>query len=135
MCIRDSSGSSNEALERAMFLNQLPAAVHTALANSRAANNEELALEADNVLEEFQLCSDSLSAPHAIAAVDRPVEVQAMNRTYKPAEQPHHRRQQAELCYVHRRYGKKAYSCRSVTSPMKDQVALPPTSGNGRAGR
>ena len=41
------SGASYEALERAMFLNQLPPAVKTALANSKAANNEELGTEAD----------------------------------------------------------------------------------------
>ena len=48
MKIRTLSGSGYEALEPAMFLSQLPAAVRTALANSRAANNEELGVEADN---------------------------------------------------------------------------------------
>ena len=36
--IRNLSGSSYQALERAMFLNQLPAPVRTALASSKALN-------------------------------------------------------------------------------------------------
>ena len=53
MTICTLSGSSYEALERAMFLSQLPLAVRTALANSKTASNDELGAEADNVMEEF----------------------------------------------------------------------------------
>ena len=121
-----------------MFLNQLPHAVRTALANSKAASNDELAIEADNVMEEFQLGSESLSAPHAISSVDRTVEVDAASfRPKRQSERQESRRPQADLCFIHKRYGKQAYTCRSTSCPMKDILAAPPPSsaGNGRAGR
>ena len=134
MKIRTLSGSNYEAMEQAMFLSQLPLPVRTALANSKAATNDELGVEADNVMEEFQLGSAAFAAPHAaVSSVDHPIQVEAVNarrRTQPETSRP----QQAELCYVHKKYGRQAYSCRSSTCPMKHQVA-PPPSGNGRAGR
>ena len=64
MHIRHLAGNSYEALERAMFLNQLPAPVRTALANSAAASNKELAREAGKILREFKLAKSRSSAPH-----------------------------------------------------------------------
>ena len=140
MKIRTLSGASYDALERAMFLSQLPHTVRTALANSKAATNDELAVEADNVLEEFQLGSSSFSAPHAISAVDRtPPEVDAAS--LRPKRQPTRQdssRPQSDLCFIHKRYGKQAYTCRLSSCPMRDILAPPPSSsstGNGRAGR
>ena len=137
MKIRTLSGASYDALERAMFLNQLPHAVRTALANSKAASNDDLAVEADNVMEEFQLGSASLAAPHSVSSVDRTVEVDAAS--FRPKVRPDRqegRRPQADLCFIHKRYGKQAYTCRSSSCPMRDILAAPPPStGNGRAGR
>ena len=89
MKIHTLSGASYEALERAMFLNQLPPAVRMALANSKAANNEELGMEADTVMEEFQLGNEMLGHPHVIAAVSSsPPEVDA---AFRPRDDQHSR--------------------------------------------
>ena len=139
MKIRTLSGANYDALERAMFLNQLPNAVRTALANSKAASNDELAVEADNILEEFQLGSSSFSTPHAVSSIDRtPLEVDAAS--FRPKRQQgrqDNNRPQSDLCFIHKRYGKQAYTCRSTSCPMRDILAPPPPSvtGNGRAGR
>ena len=53
MHIRHLSGGSYETLERAIFLNQLPAPVRTALANLTAASSEALAKEAGTFMREF----------------------------------------------------------------------------------
>ena len=129
MKIRNLSGSSYEALERAMFLNQLPPQVHTALASSKAATNDELATEADVVVEEFQIANEARGLPHAaITAVHQPPEVNAVYRQGGRAQL----RREDGLCYMHRKFGAKAYFCRSNTCPMKNQVAA---QGNGNAGR
>ena len=129
MKIRNLSGSSYEALERAMFLNQLPPQVRTALASSKAATNDELATEADVVVEEFQIANEARGLPHAaVTAVHQPPEVDAVYRQGGRA-QP---RRKDGLCYMHRKFDAKAYFCRSNTCPMKNQVAA---QGNGNAGR
>ena len=138
MRIRSLSGSNYDAMERALFLNQLPQAVRTALANSKAANNDELGVEADKVMEEFELSSGAFAAPAVSSVlpaaprseVTRPVEVDAAFKS-----QPS-RRTTEGLCFPHRRYGNRAYNCRApATCPMRYQVSPPPSSGNARAGR
>ena len=69
MRIRNLSGSSYDAMERAMFLNQLPAEVRTSLASSKAISNDELVSEADAVMEEFKIAKRAASTPRAVTAV------------------------------------------------------------------
>ena len=146
MKIRTLSSASYEAMECAMFLSQLPPVVRTALANSRAANNYELGVEADNVMEEFQLGSDAFATPHAIAAVERPLEVDAasMPRNRRPAAEHPRSRRASEVppqpvrpvlrTQALRQTSVQLY--RSSNCPMRDQVVSPPpSSGNARAGR
>ena len=130
MKIRNLSGSSYEALERAMFLNQLPPQVRTALASSKAATNDELATEADAVVEEFNIANESRGIPQAaVNAVQPPVEVDAVSRQgFRPQPQ----RRDDGLCYMHKKFGARAYFCRSNACPMRNQVA---PQGNGNAGR
>ena len=144
MKIRKLSDSSYEAMERAMFLHHMPLPVRTALASSKATSNDELAAEADAVLEEFQLGRDANAVPHAVAAVTTlpplayaPQEVSAAFRPrgQDRARQPPIARPSSEpLCFLHRKYGVYAHSCRSASCPMKNQIT-PPAQGNGRAGR
>ena len=135
MKIRNLSGSSYEALERAMFLNTLPVTVRTALAGSKAANNDDLAAEADAIMEQVLLANRAGGVPGAISNV----EVDAVNRRQSrgpyqaPSSSPSFRRPDT-LCYLHRKYGSDAYACRSPNCPMKDRIRQPPA-GNGRAGR
>ena len=138
MKIRKLSGSSYDAVERAIFLGQMPVEVRTALASSKARTNDELCEEADAVVEEFRLANESRGAPHA-AAVDIP-EVDASFRPRGPPQrsnrdvQPSVSNDRREgLCFLHKKYGVHAYTCRSASCPMKNQVT--PRPGNGRAGR
>ena len=117
--------------------------VRTVLASSKAASNDELAAEADAVLEEFQLGRDASSVPHAVATVAAvplpsyaPQEVSAAFRPrgQDRARQPPIARPSSEpLCFLHRKYGVYAHSCRSASCPMKNQIT-PPAQGNGWAG-
>ena len=92
MKIRNLSGLSYDALERAMFLNQLPTAVRTALAGSKAVSNDELCAEADAVMDEFNNARRVNAIPHWISAVG----VEAVHR--RPISN-----QSAALCYLHRK--------------------------------
>ena len=85
MHIRHLSGGSYETLERAIFLNQLPALVRTALANSTAASNEALAKEAGTFMREYKLSTSRSSAPH-ISASEVPLQVAAsmVPSSYRP---------------------------------------------------
>ena len=132
--IRNLSGSSYDALERAMFLNTLLVTVHTALAGSKADNNNDLAAEADAIMEQVQLANRAGSTPGAISNVEvdgvarRPFQgrgpYQASSSFCRPDA----------LCYLHCKYGADAYACRSPNCPMKDRICQPPA-GISRAGR
>ena len=130
MRIRNLSGISYDAMERAMFRNQLPAEVRTALASSKAMSNDELVSEADAVMEEFKIAKRTASTPRAVTAVAFQ-EVDAVARPFRPSSSFSAR---GALCYLHRKFGAQAYACRSDYCPMKDKVR-PPPQGNGRAGR
>ena len=130
MKIRTLSGASYDAMERAMFLGQLPLTIRTALATSKARDNDELAAEADAVMEEFRLANIRSGVPHTVASVE--ASAVSFGRPQAPRRPP-----SGFLCYLHRKFGASAYACRSDNCPMKDKVRPPPTSvqGNGRAGR
>ena len=123
MKITNLSGSSHDALERAMFLNQLPTAVRTALAGSKAISNDELCAEADAVMDEFNKARRVNSVPHSVSLVG----VEAVHRRPVPRS--------LALCYLHRKFDAQAFACRSENCPMKDKVRPPPVQGNFRAGR
>ena len=114
----------------------MPTAIRTALASSKAATNDELAAEADTVLEQFQILRESSAVPHAVATVAAVPEIDAVHR---PAQFPRSRqplpprRTSKPLCFLHRKFGVFAHSCKAPGScPMRDQVS--PAQGNGRAG-
>ena len=144
--VRELSGDSKEAFERAVLLNRLPEAVRTTLANSEAANNEAWALEANRVMEAYLLSNKggSVSSVSAQPVEDSvpddllqpTVSAVASGRQRPQQQQQRQQQQQAPyLCFVHARYGVKAFSCRSAKCPMRDQIQRRPASGNGRAGR
>ena len=141
MHIRHLAGNSYEALERAMFLNQLPAPVRTALANSTAATNEELAREAGKILREFKLAKSRSSEPHVTEVRSDPepsTEVSAAFAPQRNARQPlppSSTSVRPYICYPHSKYGTKAFACKSSKCAMRGQVAPRPVQGNGNAGR
>ena len=142
--IRELAGDSRGAFERAVLLNRLPKSVRTTLSTSAATDNAVLALEANKVMESFLIAhpgatpastmalesastgTPDLSAePSGVAAVARRLDDQR-----RPESDPF-------LCFIHARYGAKAFSCKSARCPMHHLVAKKRTaaSGNGRAGR
>ena len=131
--IQELSGDSKEAFERQVLLNRLPESVQTTLATSSARTNAEFALEANKVMESYLLAQSASAAP-GVSSVSNVQEV-----VHSPEVAAVARPQQMTqpLCYVHARYGRKAYSCRSASCPMRNQVQPPrrSTSGNGGAGR
>ena len=115
----------------------MPPAVRTALASSKDLTNDELAAEADTIREEFHLATESRSVP-AVASLDvDPVEVAAVRPRPAPRRNVPPVGQRDSLCYIHKKFGVYAYSCKAPsTCPMRDQITPPPaTQGNGRAGR
>ena len=56
--IRNLSGRSYNAVERAIFLGQMTPAVRTALASAKTLTNDELCTEADAIVEEFQIANE-----------------------------------------------------------------------------
>ena len=132
MYIRDLSNSSYQAVERAMFLARMPAVVRTALANSKTLNNDLFAQEANVIMEEYLLARSKMSVAIQEVQVPPPPApaVDAVSRSSSGPPAPF-------LCFVHAKYGRQAFSCRSSRCPMRNQLAArpPPVSGNGRAGR
>ena len=94
------------------------------------------------MLEQFQLAREANAIPHAIAAVDTPAEVAASFRPRPQHPQPPQRpvsfgrgTSGDPLCYLHRKFGVYAFSCKSSSCLMKHQIMSPPAQGNARAGR
>ena len=112
----------------------MPESVRTTLASSSAATNDDLVKEADKVMETYLLARShapvlaSVGVPAPTVATEQPnlPEVDAVTFSRKPF-----------VCFVHERYGPRAYSCRSAKCTMKNQVQKKPSeaSGNFRAGR
>ena len=135
--VRDLSGDSKAAFERAVILNRLPHSVRTLLSTSTAATNEAWALEANQAMEAF-LLSHPGATPASIMALESAsspscgdsVDVAAVSRPQRGPDPPF-------LCFIHQRYGSKAFSCKSPRCPMHHLVQKRPTPapGNGRAGR
>ena len=146
MHIRDLSGDSKAAFERAVLLNRLPSSVRTTLSTSATVNNEEWALEANQVMEAFLLarpgCTPaSVMAMENMAPVPPPLPLAAPQAVEVAAVDSRRRGggDAAFLCFYHAKFGTKAYSCKSNRCPMRGQVQRRPqqssASGNGRAGR
>ena len=138
--IHDLSGDSKAAFERAVLLNRLPNSVRTTLSTSSAATNEAWALEANQVMEAYLLAHPG-ATPASIMAMESmfsatpspeapAVDIAAVARPAKGTEAPF-------LCFIHQRYGTKAFSCKSPRCPMHHlvQKRSSPAPGNGRAGR
>ena len=135
MYVRDMAGQdSQEAFLRTVLLNRLPDQVRTTLSNTNFANNDDLDKQADKVMEAFlqsnaALASSSVAAVAADQADDvrsAPFEVAAVTSKNAPPF----------LCFIHAKYGPKAFSCRSSQCPMRNQVQRRrPAPGNDNAGR
>ena len=146
MHIRDLSGDSKAAFERAVLLNRLPSSVRTTLSTSTTVSNEEWALEANQVMEAFLLARPGCT-PTSVMAMENMVPAPApMPMPVQPAvevaavDSKHQRNPDAAfLCFYHAKFGAKAYSCKSNRCPIWGQVQRRPqqhlASGNGRAGR
>ena len=157
MRVRALSGSEYEAVERAILLNALPPEVRTVLANSKAANNKRLAMEANQILEQhlisnarsgaiYELEEPAREEVHAVTSFrtarggPRPQRRQALPP--RQQQQPQQRQDQGRLCHNHFKFGDRAYVCRGGDCPMRfEPLAVRPVgsqaraSGNGRAGR
>ena len=138
MYVRDLSGPSRDAFERAVVINRLPSSVRTTLSTSNAASNEEWALEANQVMESFLLARPGCT-PASVMAMENmeppqhsaPPAAAAVAAVASKSGPP-----DATLCFYHAKFGVKAYSCKSNRCPMRGQVQRrPQASGNGRAGR
>ena len=140
MHITNLSGSSYVAMERAIFLNRLPAEVRTILSSSQAVTNSDLAKEANTVLAEFLLAKKQKSYIAAVSAVETVPEasVSAVRPARPSAGPPRQNSGVPFLCYVHARYGQQAVSCRSARCPMRHLIqrqSTPRASGNAGPGR
>ena len=150
MHVTNLAGNNFAALLRAMFLNRMPQEVRTILSSSTATTNVDFAKEANVVLAEYLLACNLSPATNSIASLSTKsaspfpepettvTEVAAVQRQPRPPPVAVMQGQRAPppavpyLCYVHARYGQQAYSCRSTSCPMRNQVRRAP--GNFKAG-
>jgi len=110
--IRGLSSDPN-TLYKAIFLTKLPVDVRRVLAVSSTIDLDELAEEADRVMD-----AGRGSSSFDISAVSRPTE--------RPAD--------PSLCYFHSRFGEKARSCRGGKCRLSHLIKTP-MSGNANADR
>ena len=144
MYIKDLIGDSKEAFERAVFLNRLPNSVRSILASSTATSNEALALEANQIMEAFLLARPGCT-PASVMAMESmqppsPSPAAAFSASPPPlpyqisaVSQPQKTPNSSFLCFIHAKYGPKAYSCKSKQCPMHHLVQK--KQGNSGAGR
>ena len=129
------------------------------LANSKAANNKRLAMEANQILEQHLIANarsgavyeleepaeevHAVSTFHTARGGHRPQRRQPLPPRHQQQQQPQQRQQQGQgrLCNNHFRFGDRAYLCRGGNCPMQyEPLALRPVgsqsgaSGNGQAG-
>ena len=156
MRVRALSGSEYEAVERAILLNALPPEVRTVLANSKAANNKRLAMEANQILEQHLIANARAGAVYHLQEEEVPEEVSAVSgfRTGRSGNRPQPRQQhppprpqqsqqsRGRLCQNHRRFGDRAHTYHGGDCPRRfEPIMSRPVgsqsgaSGNGRAGR
>ena len=155
--IQSLSGSDYKAVERAIFLHGMPPVVRTALADSHATSNEDLALRAGVILEEYRLSRPSstpaicgVMSPSPVASSPDTVAAVSANSGWSASTSPipstsggsaatgwisSVTRPSGPLCPVHLKYGAKAFVCRGGNCSMKNQLAPRPKSGNGNPGR
>ena len=151
--MRSLSGGDNEAWERAIFLNSMPAEVRTVLANSNAPNNKRLATEARRVLEQHRRNKATASTyevrvPQDPAPAEEPAEVNATDYSGGRRREPQGlaprqgNRADTKLCIPHYRFGAQAFSCHGGQCPMRDtplarrpRARGPRAQGNGTASR
>ena len=67
--VRDLSGDSKQAFERAVIINRLPKSVRTTLSTSTAVSNEDWANEANQVMEAFLLAQPGCT-PASVMAME-----------------------------------------------------------------
>ena len=142
LLVRDLSGDSKAAFERAVILNRLPHSVRQSLSTIAAQSNEAWALEANKAMETF-LLNHPGATPASIMALESGSSPPAgdhagcTNCTPEVAAvaRPQRKQEAAFLCFFHQRYGAKAFSCKSPRCPMHHLVQKRPATGNGRAGR
>ena len=118
-------GVPDNALFEAIFLDLLPADARNAAVKHDALS--DMAVAADRVLAEAPTASsmnaiaDSPDASFSLAQVD--------------ASSASKRSGKSSLCYVHRNYGKKAFSCASPRTCSMRNVIAKQEQGNSNAGR
>ena len=152
-------------MERAILLNALPPEVRTVLANSKAANNKRLAMEANQILEQHLLANARAGAVYELEEPEEEIHAVSAFRSARGGtrhqrrqplpprhqqqqqqqQQPYPRQQQqgqGRLCNNHFRFGDRAYACRGGDCPMQFEPLMSKpvgsqgrASGNGRAGR
>ena len=107
MPIRYLFNSDYNAMERAMFFNHMPPAVRKALANMKVITNNELAAEADAVMEEFELSRELHGPPHTEAAIEAappvPKRLTQLSAQGQPPGGPSLQRN--SLCFIHKKFG------------------------------
>ena len=122
MRVKALSGSEYEAVERAILLNALPPAVRTVLVNSKAANKKQLAMEANQILEQHLLSNAHAGAVYELED-QASEEVHAVsgfrtgrsgNRTQSrqlpPPRPQQHQQGRGRLGQNHRRFGDRVYT-------------------------
>lgn len=108
-----------ETLLRALFLAQLPIEVRQVLAGSATTDLDEIAADADRIMEASR-------TPSSVAGVS--VLKQAKHPTPGPPAT-------TALCYYHARFGEAARKCNRKGCLLSHLVPTATASGNGQAGR
>ena len=156
--MRSLSAGDNDAWERAIFLNAMPAEVRTVISNSNAPNTKRFAIKAGQVWEQHRLSKSNTAAAGAYA-VQAPtpealqyqppvpalaqylLAVEAVSSRgggrFRRVGQQQGSRPDTRLCTPHFRYGAQALSCHGGQCPMRSTplAVRPQAQGNGTAGR
>jgi hypothetical protein len=120
-----------ETLLRAFFLAQLPVEVRRVLAASGNKNLEELATQADRIME-------AAHAEHGASIISavKGSNPTVVSRKIAPKKLSYQNSaDQAQLCFFHKKFGEAARKCRDncPRNPLNSTVQL--SSGNEQAGR
>jgi hypothetical protein len=117
--------------KKAVWLRTLEPELRTLLTGDKSSTLLQLADKADEILEQTSACKDDPVA--TVAAVAAPASAQSKPRTNNRRKDYSNEPivDSTGMCYMHRKWGTKAFTCRGPPCIMVGQTATkPPPAGN-----
>jgi hypothetical protein len=120
---------NEKALKLAIILRMLPPEIAAGLDDDESSTPAELGAKADRIQ-----ARQNARKEHAAANVVNSVDLNEVNAIKAKRDNKHTDTFEGGICFVHRKYGKDAYSCRGTPCSM-EALVKPRPAGKDKAGQ